>query len=265
MSDDSDDNAIAPAVVNTIQADDFNYDALSMENRTVIKFHTDAIKERIRRTTQDIIEIGERINAFDFKKPQEILEAGEMLLYVKEILEHGEFIDWVKTELKWKPKTIQRIMGVARRFNGKNLTDLKILPAALYYLSAPDVPDIAREGLTITQKVAKSIVFQCEELSEKEIERALVRKLKAQGSHATTQVKCLFGQADVVTDDAIYEIKQILTRETVFQAVGQVLLYRQCINPSARAVIVGANGGIENLVALIEQVGVHVEFWSNIL
>jgi DNA-binding Xre family transcriptional regulator len=52
---------------------------------------------------------------------------------------------------------------------------------------------------------------------------------------------CAAGVADLATvaRDVIFEVKHRLTRAALYQAVGQVLIYRACINPQARAVIVG--------------------------
>lgn len=74
------DNAIARTSVNPLQTDVFNYDELEMQDRSVIKSHTDTIKERIRRTAQDIIVIG------------------ELLIDVKDRLPHGLFGVWLTIE-----------------------------------------------------------------------------------------------------------------------------------------------------------------------
>jgi hypothetical protein len=50
-----------------------------------------------------------------------------------------------------------------------------------------------------------------------------------------------------------------LTKENIFKAIGQVLLYRECINPSANAIIVGIDGGIKDLIPSINQLGVKVQ------
>ncbi len=70
------------------------------------------------------------------------------------------------------------------------------------------------------------------------------------------------GIADIVTPSAIYEVKLWLTRDTLFEAIGQVLLYKQSIDPSRQAIIVGVNLGIESLIPTVNKIGIEVELWQ---
>ncbi len=88
--------------------------------------------------------------------------------------------------------------------------------------------------------------------------------LEANGVHVDRQVVCATGIADLVTRDrdAVFEVKYWLTRANLFCALGQVLLYRQAINPAARAIIVGRSTG--ETVALqpsLEQLGIELMLW----
>ncbi len=75
---------------------------------------------------------------------------------------------------------------------------------------------------------------------------------------------CSVGRADIVTPDAVYEIKEELSPRGLFFAIGQVLMYRQCLNPKARAVIIGRRAGdIEPLITIANQLGVEVEFFHD--
>jgi hypothetical protein len=76
-----------------------------------------------------------------------------------------------------------------------------------------------------------------------------------------TQVRCDSGIADVVTENEIYELKHKLDRTTFFQALGQVLLYRQSINPRARALVVCRTSIVPELHALANRMGVEVLLW----
>lgn len=71
------------------------------------------------------------------------------------------------------------------------------------------------------------------------LETQLAHELRKQGHHVQRQVRCLVGIADIVTETAIYEIKDGLSSEKLFSAIGQVLLYREVINPMARAIVAG--------------------------
>lgn len=126
----------------------FDYGQLDSETRIVVQQRTGEIKALMKRTAQDIIEIGEK------------------LIEVKERLPHGAFGGWLEAEFEWSEPTAQRFMRVADRFKSVNLTDLTIAPSALYLLAAPSTPDEARQeaisrseaGERITHKVAKNIL-----------------------------------------------------------------------------------------------------------
>ncbi|MFB2772493.1 DUF3102 domain-containing protein [Pelatocladus sp. BLCC-F211] len=105
----------------------FNYTALETETRIFLQQYTRDIKSLIRRTSQDIIEIGEKLSE------------------VKQQLRHGNFINWLKYEFNWSESTATRFMQVKAQFKSVNLTDLHISASALYLLAAPSTPQQARK------------------------------------------------------------------------------------------------------------------------
>ena len=127
--------------------DSFDYSQLSDNTLEFIQKQTIAIQSLIKRTAQDIFEIGTR------------------LIEVKEKLEHGRFQYWLETEFSWDERTARRFMSVARAFTADNLSDLNIAPSALYVLAAPSTSKqakdealaLARQGNTITYKVAQEV------------------------------------------------------------------------------------------------------------
>src|SRR5262245_22531388 len=70
---------------------------------------------------------------------------------------------------------------------------------------------------------------------------AIAEALRANGLRVEEQVACTAGVADIAAADrsVIYEVKHRLTRKALQQATGQLMLYRQAINPAARAVVIG--------------------------
>ena len=125
----------------------FDYATLDSETRIVVQQKTGEIRDRIKRTREDIIEIGER------------------LIEVKERLGHGRFGEWLKTEFDWTDRTALNFMNVAEAFKSEKFSDLNIAPSALYALSAPSVPESARQeaierasnGERVGHKEAKEI------------------------------------------------------------------------------------------------------------
>lgn len=100
--------------------------------------------------------------------------------------------------------------------------------------------------------------------NEPELRQLIAQALRASGIAVDEQVICGAGAADIVTvrRDAVIEVKLELTRKAIQWAVGQVLLYRQAINPTARAIVVGyATDETAALVAWAAAVGVEIVCW----
>ncbi len=123
---------------------------LDVETRVVVQQKTSEIRTLMRRTAQDILDIGERLTE------------------VKARLGHGRFGGWLQAEFAWEERAAQRFIAVYSRFKNDNLSDLNIAPSALYLLAAPSTPEEARAdaleaaaaGQTITHAAAKQIVHQ---------------------------------------------------------------------------------------------------------
>lgn len=105
----------------------FDYDALDVETRVVVQQKTGEIKDRVRRSRQDILEIGER------------------LVEIKDRLGHGSFGRWLEAEFGWSDRFAQDLMNVAKVFKSELNSDLDITPTALRSLAAPSVPEPARK------------------------------------------------------------------------------------------------------------------------
>jgi gas vesicle protein len=128
----------------------FNYDLLETKLADKLRNAADRIRERVKKTVEDIIEVGND------------------LLGIKEALPHGQFLPWVKAEFGWSERTAQNFMSVAEQFKSAKIADLPIQPSAAYLLAAPSVPDEARQkavekaeaGEEITFAAAKEIVAE---------------------------------------------------------------------------------------------------------
>lgn len=124
----------------------FDYTMLDAETSLFIQKQTGEIRALMKRTAQDIIEIGQK------------------LILVKEKLAHGRFLDWIAAEFEWSYPTAARFMQVANSFNKTYQID-KFAASALYVLAAPSTPASARSeaiaraeaGEPITYTIAKEI------------------------------------------------------------------------------------------------------------
>lgn len=128
----------------------FEYGTLDAETRIVVQQKTGEIRDRIKRTASDIMEIGER------------------LIDIKERLGHGRFAEWLQIEFEWSDRTARSLMSVAEAFKSANFSDLNIAPSAMYVLAAPSVPEEARQqavalasnGHHVTHSEAKAIIAE---------------------------------------------------------------------------------------------------------
>jgi DNA-binding Xre family transcriptional regulator len=102
--------------------------------------------------------------------------------------------------------------------------------------------------------------------SELELRIAIVHTLRASGLAVEERVVCAAGEADIATRsrDVIIEVKHQLTRKNLHSAIGQVLLYRQAINPNARAIVIGyALDETAALVPYAAALGVEIICWQD--
>jgi hypothetical protein len=100
----------------------FDYEVLAPDDATALRKQGARILERIKTTTDAIVEIGRD------------------LIAVKGHLDHGLFERWLRTELRMTPRTAQRYMRAAEFAEGKNDTVSFFTPTALHLLAAKSTP-----------------------------------------------------------------------------------------------------------------------------
>ena len=133
--------------------DNFDYSILDADLSAYLREKTTGIKRLVRRSGQDLIDIG------------------QSLIDVKDKLEHGQFYLWLETEIGLNYRTANRFMSVAERFKSEQLLDLDILPSALYELSSPSVPEAATEEALLRAKQGEKIsVDTAKKIKSKHIE-----------------------------------------------------------------------------------------------
>ena len=141
-------NIISPVKTNVSLPLTFDYSQITYDHQILIQQRTDEIKNLIRRTASNLIEIGQKLHE------------------VKKLLGHGHFGQWLKTEFNWSVATATKMMQASQRFKNVNFTNLNFSPSAIYLLAAPSTPANARQdaltkaqqGQAITYTLAKQIV-----------------------------------------------------------------------------------------------------------
>ena len=137
----------------------FDYGALPVELAVKSRAAAERIKLRLKRTVEDIIEIGRELTA------------------IKAELPHGQFLPWIAAEFEMDQKTAFNFMSVYERFGSGKLGIIpNFKPTILYALSAPSTPesviDKAIEQAEAGDKVTVADVKQWKEAAQVASQRA---------------------------------------------------------------------------------------------
>jgi len=124
----------------TSQVDNL-YTSLDAETRIMVQQRTSEIKTLMRRSAQDIVEIGQK------------------LIEVKAQLGRGLFSAWLRIEFEWSRGTAENYVAVALRFQNQKFSDFDVAPSALYMLAAPSTPESARDEVLRRAESGERITF----------------------------------------------------------------------------------------------------------
>ena len=151
----------------------YNYEEISQEHRETVKEAAIDIRQRTKRASDDILQIGAR------------------LCEVKALLPHGQFQSWAEDEFGMSKRTAQSLMNVAQRFLDKSETVSLLGTSVLYLLAAPTTPDAAVDAVVEyaqtngapTKAETQRIIAEHKELrylNDTEAESAVWRAIQAQ-------------------------------------------------------------------------------------
>lgn len=131
----------------TIQLTLFDYNALDLEDKIVVQQKTEEIKVLMRRTAQDVFDIGQKLSE------------------IKARLGHGHFGNWLKAEFEWSDRTAQNFIRVYESFKSENVSDLHFSQTALYVLAA--APEEARQEAIELAKEKAIPLSEVKKIAEK--------------------------------------------------------------------------------------------------
>lgn len=100
---------------------------------------------------------------------------------------------------------------------------------------------------------------------ERETEDGVFAELAAAGVPVRRQVRVPCGVIDLLAPGAVYEVKTFLTRDSLFQAVGQLMVYAADAGAPGplRLIVVGRETHETGaLVPVLERIGVEVQLWG---
>lgn len=150
--------------IKVLSNESFNYSNLDAATLSFVQQQTGEIRSLMKRTAQDIIEIGQR------------------LIKVKKCLGHGQYRKWIEAEFNWGKSTANSFENVAKQFADVQNLDT-FAPSALYELAAPSTPEKAREEAIILAKAGKRISYTI----SKQIKQKHQTNLAKQKSESTKQ------------------------------------------------------------------------------
>jgi hypothetical protein len=113
----------------------------------------------------DLAQIEERIRVRLRRTAEDIIEIGRDLLEAKRILPHGEFLPWLGRAFDMSERSAVRFMQCADRFASKSASVADLSPQVLYLLAQPSTPSEAVTAVTeaakdkpVTHAEAKTII-----------------------------------------------------------------------------------------------------------
>ncbi len=162
------------------------YDSIDANLVPVINGIVDRVKMRMKKTVENIVEIGTELNS------------------AKNLLKHGQFGEWLKAEFHWSVSTAERYMRVADRF--PDIRQIEgFAPSVLYALSSPSATTEA-----VDEALAAGPDITVAETSE------IVDRHKDGGGSSDSQfVEADFGDESAASDETIEE-ESGATEETTF-------------------------------------------------
>jgi hypothetical protein len=118
-----------------------SYEPIPPANADFIAAASERIKLRMRRTSEDIIEIGKD------------------LIEVKKLINHGQFGFWLENEFEMTDRTARNFIRVAERFGGKSEVISDFKPTILCELASPSTPDeVVEKAQSVAAKGEKVTV-----------------------------------------------------------------------------------------------------------
>jgi len=120
-----------------------------------------------------------------------------------------------------------------------------------------------------TESISESI-YEAEieaRIKEKIVERAILNQLFLCGDDVHSQIKLKHGIADIIEygTNTIYEVKAVLNRASIFNAIGQLMVYASCMeNPSDwKLAIAGIDHpDIQSMKPELEKIGIMVQIYE---
>lgn len=172
----------------------FDYAALPVDAALNARAAAERIKLRLKRTVEDIIEIGRELTT------------------VKSELPHGQFLPWIAAEFEMTKDTAQNFMSVFDRFgkNG-NFPFLNFKPSILYALAAPSTPEsVVEKAIEKAEAGAKVTVADVRDWkAELDAEKQRTEEFRQESNERRKKIRELEGQIDLLKNQPAPEPERV--------------------------------------------------------
>lgn len=242
---------------------------LSPEQRALLTQYAASIESRIKRASEDIIEVG------------------RMLTEAKKMLPDGQFGAWLSLELPdVSLSTASNFMRIAKAFKKEDVTGINVSAQALNELSlsyvSPKTREVAlqrmRRGETLSYAKVKLITREEREanresggqaVGRKGIRDAFVATYESLRVECETDVETDLGLIHIVTNGACFEALEQATPEALMSAIGRIALKARAFGVETgrelnAAVVIRptTDRRIEQIMELSESLGVSVHLFA---
>lgn len=117
----------------------FDYASMTVHEQVEVQSAAVRIRDRMKRTVEDIIAIGQD------------------LIAVKEKLPHGAFLPWIEAEFGMKDQTARNMMNVASMYSDKFPNFGNLAPSVFYEIAAPSTPEVVRQAVEAKAEAGESV------------------------------------------------------------------------------------------------------------
>lgn len=152
----------------------FDYDNFDRETASLLREETNQINSIMRKTVENIIEIGGRLYA------------------IKDKLDYGIFKDWIGSELALDYTTANNFMRVYDTFNTRKdeIAKLGLNVSVLYLLSARNTPESLREEIFRRAEAGFPLSYvEAKQLKKEYLERSQTENLTTIDANVSTELE----------------------------------------------------------------------------
>ena len=164
--------------------------SLSLEDLEEIQQKTLEIKMLVKRSAEDVIQIGKNLKI------------------IKSKLNHGDFRKWIKEQFSWSVSSATKFMQVYEKFKSVNFTHLNFAPSAMYILASPSTYpealetaiELSNQGQFISFGLAKQLKYQHHQIENEKPNYLEINENQVNDHHKSPEIETCFDVLSISTE-----------------------------------------------------------------